>query len=292
MVGRGTLIVIVGFTIIFGIAGTYWNRMSTGSVDNFLEYYNQSTAHSIAEAAANLGGNQIFVNQPSNSSFHLSGSFSAGQYYVEVDSTGQYQMQLTATGTYPPSGVRGSVTETIQVMFGANNFSTFGIYTASMSGVYLTTGDTVWGTFHSEGSLNVTGTPVFYGRVTSLNGISGGGHPIFYGSYQSGVSIPWSSTSVAYVLSAATSGGQIINNPSSPSPFDVYMTLNSNATVTYHTSLHMTDTTATLSSFAPNGVIFVNNGNLHLKGTVNGQYTIAAGGARAKVWEVFTLTAM
>ncbi len=279
MAGRGTLLVIIGFTILFGAASRNWTRVGTNSVDNFLQYYDETTAHSIAISAANLGGNQIFVNQPRNLGFQLSGSLSGGVYHVEVDSVGQYQLQLTATGTYPLSGVSGSVTDTVKVTFGPDYFSTFGLYTGTMNNVYWSTGDTVWGYFHSEGTFNVEGTPVFYGKVTAKNGMVGGGTPIIYGSFQSGVSIPMPASGASNVLAAATAGGKVINNPNNPAPFDVYMTINSNATVTYHTSAHSADTTISLSSFAPNGVIFINNGNLHFHGTGNGQVTVAAGGS-------------
>ncbi|HEY9166594.1 MAG TPA: hypothetical protein VIS48_10575 [Candidatus Kryptonia bacterium] len=279
MVGRGTLLVILGYTILFALTGKYWSRVSSNSVDNFLQYYDETTAHSIAISAANLGGSRVFLNQPSSKSFQLSGSVSGGTYNVRVDSVGSYHLLLTATGTYPPAGTNGSVTDTVKVEFGPNYFSTFGLYTGTMNNLSWDSGDTIWGSFHSEGTFNVEGTPVFYGKVTSKNDITGGGTPIIYGPYLSGVSISMPASGVSNVQAAATAGGKVINNPSSPAPFDVYMTLNSNATVTFHTNMHPVDTTISLSSFAPNGVIFVNNGNLHVQGTVNGQMTVAAGGS-------------
>lgn len=279
MAGRATLIVILGYSILFSLTGKYWSRVSSNSVDNFLQYYDETTAHSIAISAANLGGSRVFLNQPSSKSFQLSGSVSGGTYNVRVDSVGSYHLLLTATGTYPPAGTNGSVTDTVKVEFGPNYFSTFGLYTGTMNNLSWDSGDTIWGGFHSEGTFNVEGTPVFYGKVTSKNDITGGGTPIIYGPYLSGVSIPMPASGVSNVQAAATAGGKVINNPSSPAPFDVYMTLNSNATVTFHTNIKPADTTISLSSFAPNGVIFVNNGNLHVQGIVNGQMTVAAGGS-------------
>ncbi len=279
MAGRGTLIVILGFTILFGLTAKYWTRVATDSVDNFVQYYNETTAHAIAVSAANLGSSQVFVNQPSGRSFNLSGSLSGGEYSVEVDSINPYRLLLTATGTYPPSGTDGSSTDTVRVRFGANSFSTFGLYAGTMNSLSWDTGDTIWGGFHSEGTFNVEGTPVFYGRVTSKNDLTGSGTPIIYGSFQSGVSIPMPTSDASNVQAAAAAGGAIINNPDSPAPFEVFMTMNSNATVTYHTNLNTADTTMPLSSFAPNGVIVVNNGNLHVNGTVKGQVTVGAAGS-------------
>lgn len=279
MVGRGTLIVIIGYTILFGMTARYWTRVATDSVDNFVDYYNVTTAHSIAVSAANLGGSQLFSNQPSDRSFQFSGSMSGGEYNVQLDSVSPQLLVMTATGTYPPGSTQGSITDTVRVQFGTNSFCTFGLYTGTMNNLSWDTGDTVWGSFHSDGTFNVEGTPVFYGDVTTNNGMTGGGTPIVYGSFQSGVSIPMPATGVSSVQAAAGSGGTVINNPGSPAPFDVYMTFNSNATVTYHTNLNSTDSTIALSSLAPNGVIFVNNGNLHVQGTVKGQITVAAGGS-------------
>lgn len=279
MVGRGTLIVVLGYTILFGLTGKYWTRVGNNSVENFLQYYNETTAHSIAVSAANLGGNRIFLNQATTRSFAFSGSMSGGQYTVTVDSIGQHTLRMTATGTYPPGGSEGSITDTVRVQFGPRYFSTFGLYTVTMNNISWDTGDTIWGSFHSDGTLNVEGKPVFFGDVTCKNGIIGGGTPVIYGSYQSGVSIPMPATGVSDVQSAAATGGALINNPDNPAPFDVYLTINPDTTVTFHTSVSAKDTTIAMASFAPNGVIFVNNGNLHVHGTVSGRMTVAAGGS-------------
>ncbi len=280
MVGRGTLLVIIGYTLMFGFTGKYWTRVATNSVDNFVSYYNETAAHSIAVSAANMGGNQVFLNQPSNARIHFSGEMGGGEYEVEVDSTAGSKMLLTATGTYPPAGTPGSITDTVHVLFGQTSFCTFGLYTSTMNNVSWDTGDTIRGSFHSDGTFNVEGTPVFYGRVTSRNDITGGGTPIIYGPFQTGVSIPMPPSAVSNVQAVAASGGAMLNNPLSPLPFEVFMTINSNATVTFHTNFRSSDTTVAVSSFAPNGVIFVNNGNLHVHGTVSGRLTVAAGGSQ------------
>ncbi|MCL4510184.1 MAG: DUF4900 domain-containing protein [Bacteroidetes bacterium] len=290
MVGKGTLLVILGFSLIFGLASQYWNRMSNQAVDNFVQYYDQTAAHNIAVSAANIALNSVFMNPTNNSSRTLpTGSFYNG--YIQsltIDSIGQQELRITAVGRY-----EGLIT-TVQVKLGAQSFSEFALYTSTMSGVYWASGDTVGtpgdtasGAVHSEDSLNVIGSPVFYGRVTSKGGLytprGYTANPIFYGQYQRGVSIPMPTTSVANVQTAAGSGGAVINNPNVGSPFEVYMTFsvdNSSGTpvteVTYHTTTHPSDTTVSLSSLSTNGVIMVNNGNLHVHGTVNGQVTVGA----------------
>jgi len=278
MAGKGTLIVILGYAILFGMTGRYWTRVGTNSVDNFLQYYDEASAHSIAVAAANIGGSRVFTDRSASRDLSLSGNLSGGSYAIRIESTNIQQLLLTAVGQYPATG-SDRTSDTVRVLFGPNYFSTFGLYTETMNSLSWDTGDTIWGSFHSDGTFNVEGTPVFFGRVTCNNGMTGSGTPLIYGSFQSGVSIPMPSTAIADVQTAASTGGAVINNPFSPAPFDVYLDINSNATVTYHTNLRFTDTTLSLSSFAPNRVIFVNNGNLHVHGWVSGALTIAAAGS-------------
>ncbi|MGB9591948.1 MAG: hypothetical protein ACPL1K_05470, partial [Candidatus Kryptoniota bacterium] len=75
MVGKGSLLVILGFSLIFGIASRYWNRMSNAAIDNFVQYYNWTNAHNIAVSAANIAADSVFWN-PKATSLSLSGSFS------------------------------------------------------------------------------------------------------------------------------------------------------------------------------------------------------------------------
>ncbi len=275
MVGKGTLIVILGFSLIFGLASRYWERMSDKAVANFIQYYNQTVAHTIAVSGANLGANQIYIDTTSTATFSMSGSLDAGTYSVKATSQGQYSDSLVSVGSYQ------GVNDTVVVRFGPQYFSIFGIYTATMNNVAWATGDTVWGRFHSNATFNVMGHPVFYGRVTSLGAYhqyTPGDTAIIYGSYQSGINIPMPNTSVSN-LQAAANGGLLLSNPKVGKSFDVYLTFNSNGTATYYTNLNSSPVTEPISTLAPNGVLFVQNGNLHVHGTVNGQVDVGAGGS-------------
>ena len=276
MVGKGTLIVILGFSLIFALASKYWDRESTDAAENFVQYYDQTVAHTIAVSGANLGANQVYLDTTSSTvSFSFSGSLSGGTYSVNCISLGQYADSLVSIGKYQDT------TSTVVVRFGPQYFSIFGIYTATMNNVAWATGDTVWGRFHSNGTFNVMGDPVFYGRVTSLNAYheyTPGDTAIIYGSYQSGINIPMPNTSISNMLSAAA-GGFLLSNPNSGKAYDVYLTFNSNGTATYYTNLNSTPVTEPITSIAPNGVIFVQNGNLHVHGTVSGQVDVGASGS-------------
>ncbi len=276
MVGKGTLLVMLGFSLIFGLASRYWERTSDEGVSNFVQYYDQSVAHTIAVSGANLGANEVYLDSTGAASLaSLSGSLDGGSYTVTNTSLGQYKDSLVSVGSYE------GVNDTVMVRFGPQYFSIFGMYTSTMNNVAWATGDTVWGRFHTNGSFNVMGDPVFYGRVTSLGAYhqyTPGDTAVIYGSYQSGINIPMPNTGVSNVENAAGTGGFLLSNPSMGSPFDVYMTFNSNGTATYYTNLNPTPVTKSVDSLAPNGVLFVQNGNLHVHGTVAGQVDMGASG--------------
>ncbi|MBI9072876.1 MAG: hypothetical protein JEY94_14840 [Melioribacteraceae bacterium] len=62
MFGKGALLMIVGFSMIFLVFGHNFNNMATSSVINFDEFLVQSKAHQIAASGANFAANQVFMN--------------------------------------------------------------------------------------------------------------------------------------------------------------------------------------------------------------------------------------
>lgn len=56
---------------------------------------------------------------------------------------------------------------------------------------------------------------------------------------------------VLNVKAAAILGGSRIKKPNSRTPFDIYMTVSSNAAVTFHANVDTADKTVSFSSFAP-----------------------------------------
>lgn len=280
MVGRGTLIVILGFSLIFGLASEYWNRTSLSATRNLMQYNDWTTAHNIAVSAANVGADSLFWRL-NTSDLDNTGSFDGGTYETTTQTLPgpDSNVTLTAVGNYE------NMTDTVIVTLQRYSFSRFGVYASTMSGVAWATGDTVQGPLHVEGNMNTIGNPVFDGEVTiegSLNAspkYSPGpppSGPQFNDNFTSGVSIPIPATSVLNVLNAASSGGRVFNNPSPGKTFDVNLTFNSDGTVTYKTSAMSADSTVPINTLAPNGVIMVENGVLNLQGTVNGQATVGS----------------
>ena len=283
MVGRGTLLVIMGFSLIFSLGSRYWQRTSTESVDNFVEYYDQTVAHNIAVSAANIAADSVFQN-PAATNLSLSGSFATGTFRI---TTAPYQTNdiiITAVGTYD------AVNDSVEVVLSPYAYTKYAFFSIVESNVYWITGDTLWGPYHTESKIFLSGSPVFYGRVTTKIGTNPklpnpNAKPYFYGGYQSGVSINLPSSLSG--LQTAASGGKIFSNPGAGA-YDVYLTFNSDGTVTYKDNTMPSDTTVPLTSLAPNGVIYVSKGNAHVQGVLDGKATVVAdgssGGGYGNIW--------
>jgi hypothetical protein len=277
------MLVILGFSLIFAFGSKYWERTSTESVDNFVQYYNQTNAHNIAVSAANIAADSLFQN-PSATNLSLHGDFSSGSFDISSSTYDTTDVQITSIASY--EGTR----DTVQVILSPYSFTRYAFFSVVESNIYWITGDTLWGPYHTESKISLSGSPVFYGKVTTKIGTnpklpSKLATPYFYGGYQSGVSLNLPN-SLSGLQSASTGGKQFVN-PGSGS-YDVYLTFNADGTVTYKDNTMAHDSTVSLTTLAPNGVIYVSKGNAHVQGVLDGRATVVAdgssGGGYGNVW--------
>jgi len=266
MFGKASVFLVLGFSGILLIYTQNLFTFSSNSVDVYTQYYNNTMAENIASSAANLACNQFFI-APTWSAGYSDVSFNGGKFNVSVSNLPSNRKKITATGIY------NGVTKTVEVVFQPSSFARFGYYGAIMPGnLYYVTGDTVSGPMHVQGRLNVWGKPVFTGKVTTKNGLKkldSSTDPQFLGGYESGINFPLPST-LNTVSADAASGGKFFSNT------DVWLTFNANGSVDYKVGSSGVWQNDMLSSFAPNGVIAVEKGNLHIKGTLQGKITLGA----------------
>lgn len=266
--GRMSLFLVMGFNVLFGLMGFNLSRVSISAVENHVEYYSSTQAHNIAASAANIACNKIFLD-PTWRAGYTSVYFAGGEFDVRVQDLPGHYVRLNVTAEY------GDQDAAISVLFGPSSFAKFAYYSVVEGGIYWITGDTVWGPWHSQSKITVHGDPVFYGKTTTRIGLFKNpktSDPKFYGGYESGVSVELPSD-MSELIAAAQSGGKYYSDT------DLWLTFNSNGTVTYKTTSAGPETTVTIAAFAPNGVILANKGNLHIKGTVDGRVTVAATGS-------------
>jgi hypothetical protein len=173
MVGRASLIVILGFSVIFGIASIRWTQESTKAVTNIQVYYGSTRSHNNALIAANLACDSIFQNNGDttmSNSGQIKGHMPDGSWYqittLMVPGTGKSRnVFITATGS--DTDMLGNIyNDTVRVLLTPYSFSRYAYFTSTDNGVNWTTGDTLTGPYQTNGNMNVTGVPVFKGPVT------------------------------------------------------------------------------------------------------------------------------
>ena len=272
--GRAAIYMIIGFSAIFLFVGKNMTDVAVHSLDNALTYYENSQRYNIASAGANFACSALFLDKTWRTGFS-NVAFNSGTFTVAVTDTTLQRVKIVSTGTYQ------STTNTVIVILQPSSFSKFAYFSDNEpSSITWQSGDTVWGPYHSNTKLYASGSPVFYGKVTTKNGKSGG-TPKFNGGYETGVSVPLP-TDLGPTKDSAVSRGRYLATTDT-----VWATFNADGTITVKVGAAAATTTA-LTTYAPNGVIAFEGAVLRVKGTVNGQASISCitngGGLGGKVF--------
>jgi len=186
MAGKAALIYVVGFGIILGYLSLNMIRSVSVAGDASIMYYEYENSHSLALAGAHMGLAKYFQDSTWATPIAHTLDDGTGSYYVNrvgrtISSISRYRL---ASG--------GTISDTVEVYLGQrfnteNSFSMFAWMTNNERGVYWITGDTVYGRLHANSTVNVSGTPIFTGKVTtaaSFNYLPGKGTN--HGVYQDG----------------------------------------------------------------------------------------------------------
>lgn len=300
MIGKATLMVIIGFSMIFAVAGQYWGRSGNAATENFVDYYNQTAARNLAADAANLACDSLFVDpkDTSMSLLYLDGDDSCSITTRTQVVAGRKDCFITAISYYNEGKTR--IRDTVQVWMQPIYLNGFAMFSQNENSVNWVTGDVVTGPFATNGKMYVDGAPIFRGRATAVGGIvagSGGNHAQFLGGFQSGsgvrVNVPTDLSQTASAATAASTFQPTASYSGSSYAYDVNLTFNSNGTVTVTTqnkkynkytgtwstvssTAAVTDTLSHLANSNGEIVILVKNGDAHVQGTLNGSVTVIA----------------
>ncbi|MFI5237308.1 MAG: hypothetical protein ACHQLA_05170 [Ignavibacteriales bacterium] len=266
MSGKATLLLIVGFSLLFLVVSKNFGDVSNRAVDNFVNYHMETVAHDIAVSGANIAANQIFMD-PTWDDGYSDLPFQDGNMDISVQILDPFKniRQITSTGNFQGH------TSTVQVKLAPSKFSKFAYYSVSEGGTIWWIGsDTVWGPFHTQDYMRVKSHPVYFGKATTKRNMiyytsEAADKPRFFGGYDQGVNLPLPTTAVDDMESNATL--------SFTGHDTVYMTF-SQDTLKYKYAHNALYTPVYLPTAASNGLIFAKNCVVRLKGTIKGQYTI------------------
>lgn len=279
MSGKAALILVIGFSFIYLVIARFWNQVTSRAVDNQVEYYNGTVAHNIAISGMNMELSKVFLNGWEERT--LARSFQGGTMSIKTAQTDAVTRLITSVGSFMGSS------SSVKVKIMRSSYAKYAWFTGSVSGSRkFITGDKIWGGLHSNPAINIEGNPVFYGKVTTGKGLNPGPsqmqmwgyHPRFLGGFRTGVEVDFDNNfQFNNEKTAAASGGKYINNKDlwltfKPNGDLVYMIGNgNNPSVSYSSPQQVP-----ISSFAPNGVIFVEKGDIYLSGKLKGKVTIVA----------------
>ncbi|MCF8261533.1 MAG: hypothetical protein K9J12_12220 [Melioribacteraceae bacterium] len=284
MTGKASLFLLMGFSIIFLVAGHRFGQLTTTAVGNLSDYYEETVLHNIAVSGANIAANQLFFDPTWNSGYSNI-DFAGGTYSVSVQTLDYAKniKKLTSTATYL------NETKTVEVTLQPSKFSKFSYYSGyEPSGIWWTSGDTVWGPTHIQGYLRVDQSPVFFGKATCRDGLYENGYwsgwwwnrtwvstadPKFYGGFEQGIDLPLPNNGVDEVETDADDSGFKFTGQDT-----VFLNfVGDSLKYKFHDSDQ--DTTVLVSDITSNGVIFVDEGTVRIKGIISGQITVGVSGS-------------
>lgn len=276
MGGKASILIVLGFNLIFMMVGYNYSKMLERAIDNEVYYIDRNIAHNIAISGANMAANRLFLSKTWTTGFTNLAMF-GGTLNVTVATSGLNKI-LTSVGVYK------NETSTVRIELRPSYYSKFGNFYQTIS-AYPATGDTFNGPFHVNGTLTTYGTPVFNGKTTSKTGLNLQGSPKdpkFYGGYESGIDIPLDFDTTGMRAAAANNGKIFKDTTNSGKDINIELVFNDDATVTWKYSLNnglnvwTAPVTVPVTTLAPNGLIYVEKGNIYTKGTVSGQVSIVS----------------
>lgn len=263
MFGKASIFLVLGFSGIFLLISSSLLSFGSSSVDIYVNYYSETSAGNIAVSGANLACNALYFSPTWNSGYSNL-PYQGGILNVSLSTLTGGNKKITSVGKF------NGIEKKVEVVMQPSSFAKFGYYSSLLAGnIFFLTGDTVWGPFHTQGKLNVKGSPVFMGKASARLGLrlaDNNSNPKFYGGFESGVDIPLPDQTNT-LLADASAGGKLF------SASTVEMEFIADGTVKYRQN-NGSWITESLTSLAPNGVIMVDRGTLRLKGTVKGKITV------------------
>ena len=277
MSGKAVLIVVAGFSLIFLVVGQNFGNISNRSVDNYVDYFNETIAHNIAVSGANMAANEIYID-PLWDDGYDNIQYQNGELDIEVNIIDVYQnhREIVATGEYE------GVSSTVRVTLAPSKFSKFAYYSVYEGGsIWWTKNDTVWGPFHTQDYIRCYRHPVFYGKATTKKNLiyytsKEKDKPYFYGGFEKGVNLPLPTDGVAKLELIADDDGFKFSGQDT-----VYMRFELD-TLKFRYSYNDPDSSLYLPGASPNGVVFAKNSVVRLSGTVRGQYSVGCSGSMGK----------
>jgi hypothetical protein len=295
MFGKGALIYVAGFAIVFGIYQAKLGSLAVSASDNFNEYYIETLVHESAASAMNYAVNDVWANNTTSASYQVIAAPCTTQVTVSTLSAETVQVEVV-THTYffedeywVSHNTQKPIQDSIRALFaGEKGISQYFWYTNTNIGQEFADGDSVYGPIHTNSTFRWKQNPVFMGKVTATKfaGNPANDSDVFLGGYEAGVSIPMP-TDMSDVKNLAMTGngghpgsGGDAWNTSSMYNDVVWLEFQSNGDVIRYvgsTKATAVVDTVEVEDIAPDGALWSTE-DIHVEGSVNGKLTLYSEG--------------
>ena len=275
--GKTALLVVLGTSLVLGSMLTGLNKRTASQSEFISEHYERMISRNIANSAANIAVSKLFQDPSWRTGLTSTGM--AGGYYaadildINFDTTVAVQrVKVTATSTY------GGITDTVIAVVARPPSSHYAQLTDNWPAANsYVTGDTLYGPIHTNTKFKFGGSPVFFGKVSSVDSSYdtwGSGAPQFLGGTEFGakdIPMPSLATGLQALRDSAIAGGDRYSDN------HVWLKFFVDGSYDHYEGdsfLGIYDGKKSLSDIT--GVIMLdkNNKDIHVQGTVNGQVTI------------------
>ena len=287
MFGKGALIFVAGFAIVFSTYRANLNSLIIESYDNFNYHFMKTLVRESCVNAVNYGIQRVWETDIDSDTMTIIQT--PCTTFVEISMFGADTLRVKAITRsrvyidqyFEEHNTTFEILDSVHAFFGFDKWiSEYAFFSGHEAGLDWYTGDTAFGPLHVNHILNIKGSPVFYGKVTSKLGIapppgSGGNHALFYGGWEIGVDIPFPDD-ISYLVDIAT-----VSNDGAPVNtlclYDTEITLKflSDGNVIRTIGVDPPDTVA-ITSIAPGAIIY-SSADIHVSGVVNGSLALYSG---------------
>ena len=282
--GKTALLVVLGTSLVLSSMLVGLNKRSTTQNATISTHYEGIISRNIANSAANIAVTQLFQDfdwRTGVSNTNMSGGdFEVDVQDINFDTTLTLRrVRVTAVSNY------AGLSDTVIVVVATPPFSSYASFSSTFpTGISYTTGDTLWGPVHTNGQLGISGSPVFFGKVTmsssSYKVYGGSPDPKFLGGIEYGVEsvpLPDLTSGLQALADSASSGGQIFSAhvwikffPATKEYKYKYGGYPPGEITGWDGETFLSDINSVIMSDP--------NIDIHIKGTLSGQLTIYSGG--------------
>ncbi len=270
--GKSIMIFIAGFLIIAGIQIRNMNTTVRFTRSGLYAGYEKIMAANISNSGLEFAISKLTQNPDWRAGLNDL-SFSGGRLTVTVlerPDISEYALEINSYSAF--NGTPDSSNVLLTAVPVSNRFSRFSYFSNTEPTIWFYSLDTLHGPVHTNGQFHMSGTPVFYGLVSSSSSTYatlGYTDPQFHGGTNFGRESIELEPDMSELQYAAQNGGHLYLNNT------LYIKFRNDGSYEYRTGAYGSWQTAALPT---NGVISSNR-SIYVEGVVNGSVTLATTGS-------------